>query len=426
MTQSSQQRRRSKMVLIFGAFGLVAIGLTALWSVSILGRAPGQISAELKSAKADGMPIEPADLRREFSATSDDNAAPLVKAAITEFKRWQANGNGNKLFEDVRRKMKSGSLLPEQLQALNAEMPGLSRMFLLLTQAAQKPKLDFHREWERGPALMLPELADGRNCTNALLLKARCDFAGGKYQQGLEELDVVARISTLMGQEPELIALLVQDGIQAQICSLLADVIQDHATDSTSLAECKTILADLGPNPDVRWSLGAEFVSGRIAATWMAKAAGPSLFGPDNGGQVTRLSRFSSVRTVYELRFVQVYHKLYKALSERPNSIVAMRKAFADADVDLNGKTNWSYAFVKLIAPELSSLATQTGEARARRNVLQSGIAVLEARQKSGSFPARALGTSRYLAGPVYREAAHLPSLKGRVSDLQRRIRRER
>ena len=241
---------------------------------------------------------------------------------------------------------------------------------------------------------MLPELSDGRNCTNALLLKAKCDFAAGKLQQGLEELDVVARISTLMGQEPELIALLVQEGMQAQVCSMLADVIRDHSTDSATLAQCKTILADLGPDPNVRWHLGAEFVSGRVAVTWMAKSQGPALFGPDGGGQVTRLSRFSSVRTVYELRFVQVYHKLFKALSQRPDSIVAMRKAFVDSDTELNGKTNWSYAFVKMIAPEFSSLATQTGEARARRNVLLSGIALLEAKQKTGAFPAAPLGTT--------------------------------
>ena len=62
MTQSKQQTRRLKMFFIFGGLGLIAIGFAALWSVSILGQAPAQLSAELKSAKDDGMPIESDDL----------------------------------------------------------------------------------------------------------------------------------------------------------------------------------------------------------------------------------------------------------------------------------------------------------------------------------------------------------------------------
>jgi hypothetical protein len=184
---------------------------------------------------------------------------------------------------------------------------------------------------------------------------------------------------------------------------VIAGVLRKHGDDAQVLARSKTVLNDFGPRPDVRPAIRAEYLMGRIAVKMLANANGAQMLGSDDGNAALKLARFGPVRTVYELRFIQIYHDLYKRLSQHPESFVAMQKAFADVDnqVGQNSHRDWTYGLADVLAPVFIGMASALGESEARKNVLLCAIDLLDAKRKSGSFPAKGLNNAPYWTDPL-------------------------
>jgi len=389
MADSSQQRSRSKALALCVVIGIVGFAFFGIWRLSMFGQAPSKLTEELRSANADGLPLTADDIRKETAVSDQDNAAPLLLTAFSELKAFQKTPEGKELSKASSR---NGGLIdatPDLLESLKPSIGHLSHFYEIISQAVKKPKLDFHRAWEAGPALLLPELAEEKGCLTPLVLKAKVAVGEGRTGEALEALDQGAKLSALAGQEPLVIGLLVQVAMRSQIYDAVGSIIRSHSNDMAVLDKAIGILHDLGGRPDVRPAIRSEFLMGRLAVKLLASSQGAQSFGSESGNAVTRLARFGPIRTVYDLRFTELYHQLYRDLSKNPNSVISMREAFMGVDQKLQetASKDWTFGLAELIAPVFSQMANALGESQAKQNVMLASIDILKAKLKSGAFP---------------------------------------
>jgi len=402
MAVSSQQRRKSKFIPIGVVVGLGVLLLCAVWKSSIFGRAADNLHSELKAAHGDGLPLTADDIRNSSVVASDDNAAPLLMQAFSELKTFEATSDGKALAKITKPGGGVLSLTSDDLAEIAPLLTHLTHFFDVLKQASLKPKIDFHRQWEKGPALLLPELAEEKSTVAPLILLAKIDLKAGKPLEAIESLETAARISTLVGKEPLIISLLVQVAIRAQVCQELTEVIKANPYATDVVDRSRVVLKDLGPVPDVRPGIRSEFLMGQIAVQMLASQDASEVFGTEAGNGVVRLARFGPIRTVYALRVAEVYHRLYRALSQRPDSIVEMQKVFANTEgtLDKDSSKDWTYGLVEILAPTFTQMAAAIGESEAKKDVLLCALDLLDAKKATGQFPRKLLGNSGYWLDP--------------------------
>ncbi|MDR3688774.1 MAG: hypothetical protein P4L46_05285 [Fimbriimonas sp.] len=412
MGQSSLGRNNKSIVWLTIAVAVV-ISLFALWSKSPFGQAPTKLEAELKAAASDGMPTGPDDLRRLSAVPSGQNAAPSLVIAFANLKTWSDSKEGKAFSKDLKA-FRSGDPVDDGLMArIRKDVGSASKLLGLLSQADAFPRVDFRREWEKGPSLLLPQFASEKLACSLLLARARIQMADGDLEGGLQSMHAAAHLADLAGQEPMIIGYLVRSAMVHLVLRDLAAVIDSHPNDLGVLERCRTVALALGPSPDVRPAIGAELVSGRIAMNMIAKNPSAQLFG-DNEPKMLMAARFGPTRTIFEWRYVQVMHELYRALGRRPESFLAMHKAFVDVDNKLSSNADWTYAFAELMSPVFTNMSSALGECQAMVNVTLCGIDLLEVRAKTGSFPLKLPGQVGQWTDPLTEKPMiYRPSAKG-------------
>jgi len=389
----THRSRNVKTIILWSFLGALAFGCILAWSLSIFGTAPSALKTELEKATHDGMPVEPNDLRRLIVVPKDQNAAPLLTGAFKKLGDWSASKDGKEFTKLVSVLRSDKSLSPTQFAALRQAVRSASGILADLKEAVKLPLVDFNRDWGKGPALLLPEYALARTSCSLLLAQARIDFADAKDASALTAMDSAARLTKLIGQEPIIISLLVFCSLQSQVLRDLDEEIKKHPADLPFLEQSRSIVNAIGATPDIRPAIGAELMSGRIAVKMLAHQGGAQVFG-DNGGKMAVMARFGPARSVYELRYVEVMHKLYTDLGKNPKSFLAMRKVFEGIDQRLGGNSDWSYGLAEFMSPAFGGMAQALGAAQARRNVTLSAIDLLESKSRLGAIPRTIGGTA--------------------------------
>jgi hypothetical protein len=404
MAAPIQHRVNTRLITFLAIFGLVVLGMWGVWRLSIFGQAPSKLTAELRAAHADGLPTDVGEIRQATYAPDSQNAAPLLKLAFAELKEEQKNQS-----KDV---LKIGGhsggiskVTPAELDEIAPAISQETKFFEILRAAVSRPKLDFRRPWESGPAMLLPECAEEKSCVSQLILKAKVDAKSGKTLSALDALDTAAKLSALAGQEPLIIGLLIECSMKQMVCEELTEILKAHASEPAVLDQCKLVLNDFGPQPDVRPAIRSEFVLGRISVNLLSKSTvnASDFGGGDSVTGVIRLARFGPIRTIFDLRYTQIYHNLYKRLSERPQSLVAMQKAFQETNDQMNQKSgkDWTYGLADILAPVFTGMAGAIGEAEAKRNLIRCAVDLFHAKLTVGHFPDKLLGNSGYWTDPL-------------------------
>lgn len=404
MALSSRQRVSPKAISLIVIVAIVFIGTWGLWRFSIFGQAPSQLSKELESAKADGLPLTGDDLRSTIHVPDDQNAAMLLKPALKEVADFGKSAHGKAIDKIKGNNRVVSSLTPDQLDAIRPELSFEDNLFHQLALAVEKPKLDFHRDWGAGPGLLFPEFSDEKACIGQLCLKARVELRSGRPMDALETTDIAAKLSALIGQEPVLIALLVQAATQTIVCDVLATILEQNHADPSVLEKTKAVLHDLGPRPNILPAMRSEFLMSRVAVKMLASSNAAQMFGTDGSSNATvNLARFGPIRTLYELKYTRFFHDMYKKLSQKPESFVAMNRVFNEAGAMIEHKLNhdWTYGLVDLLMPVFTQIGGALGESEARRNVLLAAVDMFDARIRTGTFPAKIAGNSGIWIDPL-------------------------
>ena len=374
---------------IVGFSGVVCLSGYLLWSLSIFGKAPGNLNDELKAAHADGLPLSPNEFREQTQVDENENAAPILYLAIDALKDWRRT-TAAKAF--TRATGHSGGLsaaTSDEVAIIGSSEQSRTKLIGLLNLAASKRALDFHRPWERGFSLTMPEIADERAAIQVVILTAIYKLRSGNVSSGLDDLELAGKLTYLLGKDPVMIALVVQCGLRSQICDVVEEYLKSRPTDETVLKRVPSVLASLGPRPDMLVGLRAEFVSGLLAVATLSAPNANENFGVESSNSVIRIARYAPVRTVYEWRYVQLFRRRYSELRSHTDSVVAQLKDSEKAQIDLErkAKSDWTYGLADILMPIFSGLPSIVGESEARIHVLTAATDLLREKAKTGKWP---------------------------------------
>ena len=388
MSAPIPKRSNTRTIVILSVVGVAIVGIWIVWSLSMFGQGPSALQTELRLAKADGLPLSAEDVRKSRVVPTTENAAPLLRTAFTERQSSDQTVEGKAIGKFVGRNSSLPELTAEQIAQVEPWIRKQGHLFELLGRAVSRPSLDFDRKWELGPALLLPEFADEKACLTHLLLKAKVEMSHGNTAAAMDTLEVGSKLSRLVGQEPLIIGALVQVAMRSSICEALTEIIKAHQADALVLKRSRQIIDEMGPMPDVRHAIQSEFLMGRVAISMLASADSVQLLGGDGGNTVFRLARIGPVRTIYDLRFTQLYRTLYKDLCQNPSSVLSMEQAFkrAQAFMEQKGSKDWTYGLADVLSPVFVGMAGAVGESEARRNVIRTAITQLDCKRMYGTW----------------------------------------
>ncbi len=391
----THRNRISKSAVVWSVVGVTVIILGFTWSKTMFGQAPSELKKELDSATRDGMPIEPADLRNRTAVPVTQNAGPKLTEAFDLMKGWQASKEGKSFSKDAKVISLYTPLKNGELDRLRPAVASAHKVLATIEDAVKYPLVDFKRQWELGPGLMLPEYAYSRSACSLLIARSRIFLADGNIKDALASLDTASKLANLIGKEPVTIAALVKVSIQSMVLREVGDFVRTHSKDLGSLEVCRKVVLDLGAVPSVRDAIGAELMSGRIAVKMLGRRDGEKIFG-EGQNKVLFAARFGPARSLFELRFVQIMHRLFMDLGKKPGSFIEMHRAFQRVDQKLSGQTDWTYGLAELMSPSFSGVSVSMGESEARKNLLLTAIDLFESHASSGVFPSLGTGVPFY------------------------------
>ena len=380
--------------------GLVAIAaITFLWSQSSVGRTSALLKHELESASRDGMAISGADFQRRYSVPESSNARKLIQQAFAEMKRWQKTPAGRAYAKLERALSSKAGLRPEDVSLLKPTLTSAQSVISILKSASEKPKLDFERDWSKGPELQFPEYSDARPSITLLIADSEVKAHDGDYTGAIEDLDAGAKLSRLIGTDPSLIAKLIGCTMRSQISTRLEGIIRSVASNSGLLTKCKKVVTDFGSDVSLQEPIESEMLFGRSAVQLIAKSNNSAMFGASNQS-VLSMSRFGPARAAYELKYVQTMHELYRELGEQKGSIPGMTAVVKKIEAKVRQSSDWTYGLTKLLTPSFVGSVSAIGDFQARQHVLLCAIDLLIKRNQTGSFPKLMLGTTGQWGDP--------------------------
>jgi len=246
---------------------ILGLGLLAVWGWKAFGARwfdilPADILPAARDAdraaaeyRAAGMPWEAKDL--EIPVADKDNAAPLLSEAFAK-----ADDPLLKTSTSRAEKLMAVDKWDEAEAAIQTVGPGL----LLAKAASQKSGLSFHRDWDMGPQLQIPEFEPMRYFVKLLSDRAVCEAAQHKDEACLVDLTSAWRLSSLLGHEPILIGMLVEISGQATVLQGAERCASLRAAAPQFLARLQTFLDSARDRPQFMHALRGEAYQGLVVA----------------------------------------------------------------------------------------------------------------------------------------------------------------
>ncbi|MBI5706573.1 MAG: hypothetical protein HZC36_06250 [Armatimonadetes bacterium] len=173
------------------------------------GDAARSLPAERAAAKAEGLPLTPAELFADREKVRDeDNAAPIYLKAIAEMKAVRTK-NRSAVYD----KMTAARALLKGDQTGIAPakdlLSGYAEPLTLAEGAVLKPRCDFHRNWNDGLVMLLPELADLKTMSRLFALRAILRAQAKDFSGAEDDLRTALKVAAHTADEPGLIQMLV-------------------------------------------------------------------------------------------------------------------------------------------------------------------------------------------------------------------------
>lgn len=213
------------------------------------GTAAGELPAAIRDYRAEGLPWAAADIASNVSAA--DNAAPLFRRAVAALPEEKVcDAFGKSLLEGGTEK-----LLPRFDPALR-----------LAHLAAERPRLDFARDWDLGPNLLLPEGARFKLFAKLLVARAEGRAVRGDDAGALADLEDARRLAALIGNEPVLISALVSVACDRIATAGAGRCLVTAAGDAGRLARYRRWLAAPASLPDLNRAFRGEVYLILVAA----------------------------------------------------------------------------------------------------------------------------------------------------------------
>ncbi len=210
----------------------------------LMGGCEWKLNADLGAAKVRarkaGVALTLDDLKALIPHPSDDqNAAPVINRMIS------LNNGQDLASKEVFNFLNKKSLTAAEWAHFKSIRPQMDEISLLASELENKTSVDFKRKWEMGFDVTFPEFSGMRACVKFICAKARLLAHEGKRIEALQELKKAFHLSQFAGEEPTLIAMLVQVVCESTCYSALQLVLGEEPltpTDRQIISEIRDLL----------------------------------------------------------------------------------------------------------------------------------------------------------------------------------------
>lgn len=381
---------------------LLATGLTLLGTPAIaragsasveteLREAAGTLPPEREAAKRAGIPLVPGDL--VFKPVRDaENAAPLYldfdrrRHAVPEAESNQ----GTLLLPDLLR----GKAGPEEREAARELLKRWSSLLQVAEEAAMRPRCQFPIDWESPTVSFAPV---GAMYFTARLLGARAVLASldDRLEDALRSLTQAVRASRHATEEPTALALLMHVSTQVEIDRAFGQIAMHQARDTYALSRAAGWHHLLAPLPEVLHALRGEALINLIGARNPKEVLQPDKDMDLRSEAVKKRDRSllrlpeSLLRDAFEARLLAFYVRVFAALKRTAADPSTAYLAVAPIVEHEERQQPASYRVSSELAWLSRSTTSRTAEVAARYRLRATFLALLEERNRTGTFPER-------------------------------------
>jgi hypothetical protein len=370
---------------------IAVLGVGGVWAFRWLNdtfgdlrEAARSLPAELAAAKREGLPLEPADLRRKPPVPDSRNAAPYLREMARECEATRARSSAE--TGDVGAAMRRPGRSAADRQAARDLLERESRMIELAEKVAAKPDCDMDKPYEQGPELMFPEFVAARQAARLLAIRAILSSDSGRLQSAFRDIGAGLRLARHAGREPVVIAMLVQIAIEAIMGAALEQVVLDHIGEPRVIRLAEGTLAAQGPLPSIEHAFRGEVVMGRRGGDL------GQLTGSQPSADVQRRTSSQSGRNAFcnasEARVVSFWRRSFASLREHRGDPAAQADAQQAAlgEIEANSRKP-SYLLVNILAPALTRLSDKVLHMQAQRHLRATLLRIVSYRNRTGAFP---------------------------------------
>lgn len=335
-------------------------------------------------ASAAGLPISFAEIPMP-TVPDEQNAAPIY---------WQAQkllvGPLNDPYTLVTKGWDSNAKAEDRTAAI-AALPKLQPLFDLLAQLSSRRLCDFHRDWSKGPDLVLPEYAYMKGCVRILALRAELQDRHGDWKAALESLGTADRIGKDAAGDPILIGLLVRDACRMIVDREYEEMIGRHSHDRAFLAAIAPQLRAQTYVPDLRRVIGGEIAMSMAATrarSWESQTSDydPRYDGPSLEQRIAR-SDAPFVRDSIDASFLRHSTQEWREMPTDPHDWQAIQVAMGHKEAAIEADHSAANYFAQEFSPTFLQSMDSVGLVQAHDRLLVASVRLLRARLETGKLP---------------------------------------
>jgi hypothetical protein len=317
--------------------GLLACGIGGAWKWSGLGDAGAEREARFAKARELGIALTLDDLRKLTTVPDDRNGAAFYVRVMPDFDNSSATG---KRLRELTSLEKYG-LTPSELGEADRLLKGLDASLKSVEKGSRRPALDFHRRWEEGYDMALPEPRVMNYMARALGLRVMIRCAKDDPDAALEDVATMLRMSKQLFTEPAGVSYYAGFTIEQVALSHLAVICQQNKANKPLLKRALALVVDQ-PYPDIRFLIRGGMAQDLQTIKLFANGEFES-----NEFASARVMRFNSVRNAVESLIVDRANQAIQALPDDPNDIQSVCNALVaqeekiDSSQDLVSNLAW-------------------------------------------------------------------------------------
>jgi hypothetical protein len=382
---------KSKRLTIFIALTLILLaagGMGWIWKrIHLIKNVANTLPVELRAARQEGLALRAADLVRVPPVPEARNAARLYRQIFMALDASPFSEADKNSLTAVARGRATGA----DRQRVRALLAKFAPQLRLAEQAAALPDCSFERQWQLGYDMKWPEYAKARNLARLLAAQAELQSEAGHPEQALCAVAVGAHIGRHIGQDPIIIAMLVQIAIESILHRPFVNVVKAYADRPDVLQMAAQTDQAFGEAPDLRHALRGEVVCSCIVMDTMraqlnlasARSRGASVARTVASVERTAVDAQEACSLAYWRR---VYARLKQAQGDLKAEYQVMKEE-GEAEETREDRGDKTHQLISMIAPTFGDTTRKVLHNEAERRLRRTLLALLASRQRAGQFP---------------------------------------
>jgi hypothetical protein len=325
-----------------------------------------------------GLPWEASDLEPDPPVAEHENAAPLIRAAIEKFDYGRAKKEASELIELVR------SSNPRNLDEVDQRIKPYEPALALAEQASERPRCWFHRDWDLGAHLLLPEYAHMQEMIRLFAVKAEAAAQRGRGTEAVRYLRAGLNLAKHAGSEPTMLAALVQTAGETTMMRSSEHVMASFRGDMSTLQEVRMALKPDERRVDIRRAFRGEMFLG-IATTRNLHLARKQGEAKSENLERTGFPKNPAARA-YMARHMQAWIDADKA-AEGVDDPVAMAALKSDVMEEHGSQRTLSSLLNAVLLPVFTQAGQAVGSIHVKQDLTYLLAQAMEFEARHGRFP---------------------------------------